>query len=50
MEDAYLVKLEITTEVDAQGTKKEPKYKILEVMRFVPAEPPPRQTSLLSPN
>ena len=49
IEDAYLVRLEITTEVDAQGEKKEPRYKILEVTRFVPAEPPPRQTSLLGP-
>jgi hypothetical protein len=49
IEDAYLVRLEITTEVDGQGDKKEPRYKILEVTRFVPAEPPPRQTSLLGP-
>lgn len=47
IEDAYLVKLEITTEVDAQGARKESTYKILEVTRFVPAEPPPSQPPLL---
>lgn len=45
VEDAYLVSLEITTETDPNGAKKEPKYKILEVTRFVQAEPRPRQTS-----
>lgn len=46
VDDAYLVKLEITTETDAQGNKKEPRYKILEVLRFVPAPPKPRQLPL----
>jgi hypothetical protein len=47
VDDAYQVKLEITTEFDAQGARKEPKYKILEVIRFVEAEPSsPRQSSL----
>src|SRR5262249_19678691 len=31
VEDAYQVKLEITTEFDAKGERKEPKYKIVEV-------------------
>jgi len=48
VEDAYQVSLEITTEVDSKGTKKEPKYKILEVIRFVPAEPRPKQASLFN--
>ncbi len=50
IEDAYLVKLEITTEIDAQGNKKEPSYKILEVTRFVSADPPMQQTSFLPPD
>ncbi len=37
--DSYQVRLEITTPVDAQGKKKEPSYKILEVLRFVGATP-----------
>lgn len=47
VEDAYQVRLEITTEVSAQGVKGEPTYKVLEVVRFIPAGPQPRQTSLL---
>jgi hypothetical protein len=47
VDDAYQVKLEITTEYDAQGARKEPKYKIIEVIRFVGAEPPSRQSSFL---
>ncbi len=39
VEDTYQVRLEVTTEVDAHGKKKEPTYKILEVIRFVPANP-----------
>ena len=50
IEDAYLVRLEITTEVDRQGNRKDPRYKVLEVTRFVPGEPSPRQTSLLDPH
>ncbi len=46
VEDAYQVKLQITTEVDPQGKKKEPQYKILEVIRFVSAGPQPRQGTL----
>jgi hypothetical protein len=46
IEDAYQVRLEITTELDAQGGKKESSYKILEVIRFVPASPPLRQGRL----
>jgi hypothetical protein len=46
VDDAYLVRLQITTEVDSQGRKKEPEYKILEVLRFVPAQPAARQGSL----
>jgi hypothetical protein len=46
VEDAYQVKLEMTTEADAHGNKKEPTYKILEVIRFVPAGPVPRQSTL----
>lgn len=39
-EDAYQVRLEITTHNDTQGKKKEtPDYKILEVTRFIPASP-----------
>jgi hypothetical protein len=37
VDDAYQVRLEITTEVDSQGKKKEPTYKITEVVRFVQA-------------
>lgn len=43
IEDAYQVRLQITTEVDAQGVKKESQYKILEVIRFVPGPPTARQ-------
>ncbi len=45
-EDAYQVRLEITTEFDAQGVKKDASYKVLEVIRFVEASPTPRQSSL----
>lgn len=46
VEDAYQVKLEITTEFDTQGKRKEPRYKVLEVVRFVEAEPTAQQPSL----
>jgi hypothetical protein len=46
VEDAYQVRLEITTELDADGNKKDHKYKILEVIRFVPASPPLRRGRL----
>jgi hypothetical protein len=39
IDDAYQVRLEITTEIDAQGNKKQPRYKILEVIKFVPGSP-----------
>jgi hypothetical protein len=44
-EDAYQVRLEITTEVDPQGNRKDPTYKVLEVLRFVPAPEKFQQTS-----
>lgn len=50
VDDTYQVRLEITTEIDASGKKKEPTYKILEVTRFIPAAPPPRQGSIFDPN
>lgn len=46
IDEAYQVKLEITTEIDSQGNKKTPTYKVLEVIRFVPAGPIMRQQSL----
>ena len=46
VEDAYQVRLEITTELDAEGRRKDRKYKVLEVVRFVPASPPLRQGHL----
>jgi hypothetical protein len=47
VEDSYQVKLQITTPVDTQGVRKTPEYKVLEVIHFVPAGPPPHQGSLL---
>jgi hypothetical protein len=44
-DDAYQVRLEITTEIDAKGNKKPPQYKIIQVIRFVQAVPS-TQTSL----
>ena len=49
VEDAYQVKLQITTEYDANGAKVEPTYKVLEVIRFVAAGPTLRQSSLFEP-
>jgi hypothetical protein len=46
VEDAYQVRLEITTEIDSHGSKEEPQYKVLQVIRFVPAPPPSIQASL----
>ena len=46
-DDAYQVRLEITTLIDAQGKKKDPTYKILSVTRFVGATPM-HQSSLFS--
>lgn len=46
VEDAYQVSLEITTPYDDKGKKLEPQYKVLEVVRFVPAGPAPKQQSL----
>lgn len=50
VEDAYQVKLEITTEIDQHGKKKEPTYRILEVIRFVEAQPVARQKGLFEPD
>lgn len=47
VEDAYQVRLQITTEFDNKGEKKEPTYKVVEVVRFVAANPTPRRTSFL---
>jgi hypothetical protein len=47
VDDAYRVQLEITTEIDSEGKKAPPKYKILEVIRFVPSPPQARQSSFL---
>jgi len=44
-DDSYQVRLEITTEIDGKGNRKQPQYKILSVVRFVPASPAV-QTSL----
>lgn len=45
-EDAYQVRIQITTEIDHQGKRKDPTYKILQVIRFFPAGPN-EQTSFL---
>jgi hypothetical protein len=47
VEDSYQVKLEITTEIAADGQKGEAAYRVLEVLRFIPGSPNPRQQSLL---
>lgn len=47
VDDAYQVRLEITTETDAKGGKKSPTYKIVDVIRFVPAGPPQIQGDLI---
>lgn len=47
VQDSYMVKLQIVTPQDAKGNKKEPEYKVLEVVRFVPASPPATQPDLL---
>lgn len=47
--DSYQVKLEITTKVDGKGKKSKPSYRIEEVIRFIPATPPLRQTDLFPP-
>lgn len=46
VEDAYQVRLQITTEFDEKGEKEDPTYKVLEVVRFIEAGPTPRQSSL----
>lgn len=38
-DDAYQVKLEITTPKDPKGKPKKPTYKILQVIKFVPSNP-----------
>ena len=45
-EDSYQVVLEITTDVDKNGEPKETTYKIKSVSKFIPAEPPSRQSDL----
>ena len=45
-DDAYQVRLEVTTPIDSSGKKGSPTYKVLEVIKFVPAPRPDRQTSL----
>jgi hypothetical protein len=47
MQDAYMVKLEITTPRDVQGNHREPEYKVLEVLKFVAATPAESQGSFL---
>jgi len=44
VEDSYYVRLEITTPADSEGRKMKPAYKILEVLRFVPANPTSQTT------
>jgi hypothetical protein len=46
VEESYQVMLEITTELDAKGERKEQSYRVIEVIRFIPAGPPLRQGSL----
>lgn len=46
-DDTYQVKLEITVVVDENGNRSKAHYKVLEVIRFVPAAPRMRQTSFL---
>ncbi|NEW93034.1 hypothetical protein [Rhodopseudomonas sp. BR0M22] len=46
VDDAYQVRLQIITDIDAQGNKKQPEYKVLQVIRFVPASPAQQQTTL----
>ncbi|RVD66388.1 hypothetical protein [Mesorhizobium sp. M7A.F.Ca.ET.027.03.2.1] len=47
VDDTYQVRLEITTPKDENGKKGKPAYKILEVLRFVPATPSGQQLSLI---
>ncbi len=47
IQDAYQVKLEINIPVDPKGNHKEPEYKVIEVIRFIPAVPNPVQQELL---
>jgi hypothetical protein len=46
VDDAYMVKLQITTPIDPQGKRKDPQYKILEELRFVGAPPRTQQGTL----
>lgn len=43
-DDTYQVKLEITVDVDEKGDRAKPRYRVLEVMKFVPAEPRSKQS------
>lgn len=45
-DDAYQVRLEITTPIDFSGKKGTPTYKVVEVIKFIPSPRPERQTSL----
>lgn len=38
-DDSYQVRLEITTPITAEGKRGKPKYKILEVLKFIPGSP-----------
>ena len=46
IDDTYQVKLEVTTDIDEQGNRSKPKYKALDVIRFIPATPVLRQVGL----
>lgn len=48
-DDTYQVTLEITSEIDDEGNKGRPKYKVLEVIKFYAATPRPTQGDLLAP-
>ena len=39
VEDTYQVKLEIETQIPQDGKPKKPSYRVIEVLRFIPAKP-----------
>ncbi|WP_210165715.1 hypothetical protein [Hoeflea sp. BAL378] len=45
-DDTYQVRLEIAVQIDDKGNRSKPEYKVLEVIRFVQAEPRLRQGGL----
>jgi hypothetical protein len=47
-EDAYQVRLEISTPIDSDGKKGKASYKILEVLKFIPAVPHEPQADLFA--